>query len=244
MSIAISNKRRLGVQSGATGWLLYLALWSVFLGSFYGAYRFHQLSLEADAEISPIEGGISSYDAIIQRYARKNGMDWRLMASIISVESSFQRTAVSSKGALGLMQIMPSVAMEQRTEFSTHPEKNIQAGIAHFAAKLRKIRGTTRWDTIRLSLAAYNVGLGHLRDAQNLAIENHLSPRKWENVARMLPLLEDPTYFEKAQYGYCEGSSVVDYVAKVLDRFAFYRSMYSRRVVQVTQSDASPVPRT
>jgi membrane-bound lytic murein transglycosylase F len=231
-------------RARASGWVIYVALWMLFSGAVYLAYRTDQpiLSLLAG---DTLEGKISSYDGIIHKYAQTFGVDWRLVASMISVESSFRHDAVSPAGAVGLMQIMPVVAREQNTVFSAHPEENIKTGIAHFASNLRRIKGRTQGDTLRLSLAAYNAGIGHLRDAQNLAIENGKSPRRWEDVAQMFALLEIPDYYEKAKYGYCQGDSVVEYVSRVFQKYNTYVALGSGKSIQLSQSgeDASE-PRT
>jgi membrane-bound lytic murein transglycosylase F len=243
MRLSVRHRRRPSTHRGVLGWVLYSAIWGAFLSTAYSAYRFHLLELPVRGE-AVAEARISSYDAIIQKYAKAHGLDWRLIASMIWAESSFRHDAVSPAGALGLMQIMPAVAREQGTEFSAHPEENIRAGIGHFASKLRRIKGRTPGDTLRLSLAAYNVGLGHLRDAQNLAMENGKSPRVWEDVSQMFELLEMPDYYTKSKYGYCQGSSVVEYVARVFQKFNTYATLYPRTVVQVSQAEAATVPRT
>lgn len=223
------------------GWVAYFALWAVFpilLFLIYSSYR-PVTGLPAD------ENRISSYDPIIHKFSREFGLDWRLVASMISVESRFRHDAISPAGALGLMQIMPAVAREQNVELSIHPEKNIRTGIAHFAKKLKRIKGRTEADTLRLSLAAYNAGLSHLRDAQNLAIENGKSPRLWDDVSQMLVLLEIPDYSSKAKYGYCQGSAVVEYVSRVMEKYQTYVALYPTETVRLSLSEAAPSePRT
>jgi membrane-bound lytic murein transglycosylase F len=226
------------------GWITYVflgALFPVLLVAWYSPYR----PLPALSQDGAVESRISPYDPIIVRHARTFGLDWRLVASMISIESSFRHDAVSPAGALGLMQIMPVVAREHGSEFSAHPEENIRTGVTHFVSQLKRIKGKTSSDAIKLSLAAYNVGIGHLRDAQNLAIENGLSPRVWDDVSQMLPLLEIPDYYGEAKYGYCQGSEAVEYVARVMQKYRNYQSLYPKQPVQVTRNvSADSEPRT
>ncbi len=226
------------------GWFTYFAVWAMFPAILMLVYGWHPPTSLSEA-LTPTETQISSYDSIIHKYAQAYGLDWRLVASMISVESSFQLDAVSPRGAQGLMQIMPVVAREQNVELSTHPDENIRTGIAHFAKKLRRLKGRTYWDALKLSLAAYNVGLGHLRDAQNLAMELGKSPRTWDSVSQALVLLEDPEFYSKAKYGYCQGSGVNEYVSRVVRKYQSYLALYPTRPVKMTQSEpASADPRT
>jgi membrane-bound lytic murein transglycosylase F len=232
------------------GWLTYLATATVIPASVTTFYWFRKpvdlsfLSRLAASIASldrvDLRSRISAYDEIIQRHSRMHGLDWRLVASIIHTESTFKEDAISPMGALGLMQVMPVVAQEQNTTLSAHPARNIELGLAHFTSKMKRIKGATPDDTLRLSLAAYNTGLGHLRDAQNLAIERGLSPRQWKNVSEMFLLLEEPEISDSTKYGYCPGSSVVTYVEKVLRRYQKYRALYPDEPTQALEAGIVP----
>lgn len=177
---------------------------------------------------------LSPYDGIIHKYAAENSIDWRLVAAIIQTESSFRTDAVSSAGASGLMQIMPVVAREQGVEPLHGPEENIRAGVTHLRQNLARLKGETPRDVLQLSLAAYNAGIGHLRDAQNLAMRMKKSSRRWSDVKEMLLLLEKPEFYETATYGYCRGSETAQYVDRVLDQYRLYERSYPVKPVQLT----------
>ncbi|MCC7172465.1 MAG: lytic transglycosylase domain-containing protein [Planctomycetes bacterium] len=89
--------------------------------------------------------------ALIDRYARERGVDPRLAHAVVRVESNYQPLAVSPRGAMGLMQIMPVVAREYGVQDPFDPEQNLDAGLRH----LRRLLG--RFD-VRRALAAYNAG--------------------------------------------------------------------------------------
>jgi hypothetical protein len=93
------------------------------------------------------------FNLIIKKYATYYEVDPNLIHSIIATESGFDPNAVSSKGARGLMQLMPSTARQLGVEDSFDPEQNIQAGVRHF----RSLMDTFNND-LSLSLAAYNAG--------------------------------------------------------------------------------------
>ncbi len=93
------------------------------------------------------------YDPIIARYAEVYGLDAHLIKSIIATESAFNPKAVSPKGAMGLMQLMPATAARLGVRNPFDPEDNIRGGAEH----LRALLDTFNNDLL-LSLAAYNAG--------------------------------------------------------------------------------------
>jgi membrane-bound lytic murein transglycosylase F len=70
-------------------------------------------------------------------------------------------------------------------------------------------------DRQSIALAAYNIGQGHVRDAQKLAISLRMDPNKWSSLEKTLPLLRMKKYYENATYGYCEGREPVTYVRQI-----------------------------
>ncbi len=213
-------------------WLPYVTLLAVYPATLFVTYAPFKSNIKSPQEVVQVPQ-ISPYDSIIKKYAHTQGIDWRLIASIIYTESSFRQNAVSPKGARGLMQIMPIVAREQGVQGVHLPEENIRAGVNHLNRKLHLLRGATKEDQLQLSLAAYNSGLGHLRDAQILAMQLGKSSRRWSDVKEALLLLEQPEYSQNAKYGYCRGSETVEYVHRVLRQYAHYQKNYPLGV-QVT----------
>jgi soluble lytic murein transglycosylase-like protein len=110
-------------------------------------------------------------DAAIDEAAARNNVDPSLVRSVVKVESNFNPNAVSRKGAMGLMQLMPSTARSLNVANPFDPAQNVDAGVRH----LRKLLDSYGGD-VRLSLAAYNAGAGavarsagvpHFRETQN-----------------------------------------------------------------------------
>jgi membrane-bound lytic murein transglycosylase F len=71
-------------------------------------------------------------------------------------------------------------------------------------------------DRLLISLAAYNIGQGHISDARNLAKKKGLDPNKWNSLAQTLPLLQYRKYFKRSKYGFCRGSEPVRYIKQIL----------------------------
>jgi soluble lytic murein transglycosylase-like protein len=91
------------------------------------------------------------YGEIIDRVAKEQGVDAKLVRAVIQVESAYQQRARSRKGAIGLMQLMPQTARQYAVADPYDPASNIEAGIKHLKALLE------RWPR-ELALAAYNAG--------------------------------------------------------------------------------------
>jgi hypothetical protein len=110
-------------------------------------------------------------DAAIDQAATRHNVDPSLVRSVVKVESNFNPNAVSRKGAMGLMQLMPSTARSLNVSNPFDPQQNVDAGVRH----LRKLLDNYGGD-VRLTLAAYNAGSGavarsagvpHIRETQN-----------------------------------------------------------------------------
>ena len=92
------------------------------------------------------------FGSLVAAAARKNGLNRKLLSSVIRAESDFHPRAVSPKGALGLMQLMPATARSLAVRHPFDPAENIQAG----ARYLRELLG--QFGNVNLALAAYNAG--------------------------------------------------------------------------------------
>jgi membrane-bound lytic murein transglycosylase F len=172
------------------------------------------------------QGQISPYDRLIRRYAATVGWDWRLLASLIYEESQFDPGAVSWAGASGLMQLMPQTAGMYGIHNLIDPEANLKAGTLYIRSLQKEWSDIADHETrMKFILASYNVGPGHVRDAQALAKKFGKDPNRWEeNVEHYLRLKSKPLYYrdEASKYGYCNGGMPVRYTRNILSRYSLY----------------------
>ncbi len=98
------------------------------------------------------------FDSLIRGAAAKHQLDAALIRAVIHAESAFNPKAVSSKGALGLMQLMPATMQQFQVNNGEEPAENIRAGTQYLAQLIREFQGD-----LTLALAAYNAGPGNVR---------------------------------------------------------------------------------
>lgn len=94
-------------------------------------------------------------DSLIQLYASEYQVDINLIYAVIEVESRFQAQAISSKGAIGLMQLMPATAARYGVTERANPAENLKGGVRYLKDLLTLHEGN-----VALALAAYNAGEG------------------------------------------------------------------------------------
>lgn len=93
------------------------------------------------------------YD-LVEQYARLHGLDGRLVAALMEAESGFDPWALSEKGAVGLMQLLPSTALDMGVSDPWDPVQNVAAGVRYLRTLLDRYGGD-----VQKALAAYNTGL-------------------------------------------------------------------------------------
>lgn len=94
-----------------------------------------------------------AYTEIIKTACDRHGVDPALVHAIVKVESDFNPQAISRKGAMGLMQLMPQTALEMNVRNSFNPNENIDGGVKYLRYLIKQYSGN-----LSLALAAYNSG--------------------------------------------------------------------------------------
>src|SRR5262247_2910295 len=141
----------------------------------------------ASATMSPASEPQARIHALIDSIASNHGVDPALVKAIVKTESNFDRWAVSSKGALGLMQLIPDTGARFGVRDFFDPSQNIEGGVRYMKFLLEKFKGN-----LDLSLAAYNAG-------ENLV----------EKLGRIPSIPETRDYVRKVRAFYGKGSGPV-----------------------------------
>jgi len=103
------------------------------------------------APVVSLPSPVTPYGDIIDRFASEQNVPARVVRAVIKVESNYQERARSTKGAMGLMQLMPETARRYAVRDPYEPRSNIEAGIKHLKSLLDRFE-------LPLALAAYNAG--------------------------------------------------------------------------------------
>ncbi len=130
-------------------------------------------------------------DDVIDKAAQKHNVDANLVRALIKQESNFNPSAVSNKGAMGLMQLMPGTARQLGVSDPFDPQQNVDAGVKHLKQLLDNYNGD-----VRLGLAAYNAGEGAV--ARNKGVPPY---RETQDYVKRIT--------ERAGYANASGTTVV-----------------------------------
>lgn len=153
---------------------------------------------------------VKDYEEYVYKYSEENNIDPFMTFAIIKVESKFNRNIKSSSGALGLMQLMESTAVEMANQLGEevivkeslyNPETNIKIGTTYYATLLKHYEGNKQ-----LALAAYNAGMGNV-----------------DNWIKEGTLEKDGSNIENIPY-----KETNNYVRKIIRDYKIYKSIYEK----------------
>ncbi len=171
-----------------------------------------------------IDTRLPKYKKLIEQEAAKYDMDWRLIAAIMYQESHFDPKARSHTGVRGLMQLTLKTAEELGVENRLDPVQSIRGGVKYLNGLYHRFDDIDdNTDRMLFALASYNVGYGHVRDAQKIAEKLSLNPQEWKTIKKTLPLLSFPEYNRHTRYGYARGTEPVRYVDRIITYFDVLR---------------------
>jgi membrane-bound lytic murein transglycosylase F len=195
----------------------------------------HELSLsrfrrvDAPAFVSAVRERLPQYQRWFEEAGEETGIDWRILAAIGYQESRWDESAVSPTGVRGLMMLTAETAQRVNVSDRTDPHSSILGGARYIALMKKTIPERIREpDRTWLTLAAYNIGYGHLEDARVLAQSAGHDPDDWDAVKETLPLLAQEPWFTRTQRGYARGWEPVGFVRNVQTYLQILEWMSSR----------------
>jgi membrane-bound lytic murein transglycosylase F len=174
--------------------------------------------VEARTYQRKIKSHLPQHIKTFQSAAKKYDMSWTLLAAQAYQESHWNPLAKSPTGVRGMMMLTLTTASELGIKSRLNPKDSIHGG-AYYLNKLRDRlpESVTEPDRTWFALAAYNVGMGHLRDARALAKKLNKNPDRWQELSEVMPLLSKQKYFKKLKHGYARGWEPVNYVKSIRD---------------------------
>lgn len=156
------------------------------------------------------------YQKLFKQAAARHRVDWDLLAAQAYQESHWNRKAKSPTGVRGIMMLTRRTAASLGVTNRLDPVQSINGG-AKYLSRLegRLPKKISHPDRTFVALAAYNVGLGHVKDAQTLARRHGKDPHQWQHLRSVLPLLTKKRYYKTVRYGYARGHEPVQYVKRI-----------------------------
>jgi membrane-bound lytic murein transglycosylase MltF len=165
------------------------------------------------------------YRRLFNEAGRRHDIDPLFIAAMSYQESHWDPEATSFTGVRGLMMLTQETAAEIGVTDRLDPRQSIFGGTKYFTQLRKQLdEEIGRPDNSYFALAAYNVGLGHVEDAQEVVRRNGQDHTSWSHLRDALPLLADPRVYTTLKYGKARGREPVRYV----DSIRNYYSLMSR----------------
>ena len=159
---------------------------------------------------------LPKYKEYFQDAAEKFNIPWTLLASVSYQESHWNPRAKSFTGVRGLMMLTQRTAKLLGVKNRLNPMQSVIGGTRHLKQMIKFVpKEVTGENRLKFALAAYNIGMGHIRDAQKLAKKLGLNENAWSDLKIVLPLLSQKKYYRNLKYGYARGAEPVKYVESI-----------------------------
>ncbi|HHJ35338.1 MAG TPA: membrane-bound lytic murein transglycosylase MltF, partial [Gammaproteobacteria bacterium] len=184
-----------------------------------------------------IEKRLPAYQDYFEEAARKQAIDWRLIAAMGYQESHWNPDAVSPTGVRGIMMLTLKTAKELNVKDRLDPKSSISGGARYFKQTLDRMSAEiTEPDRTWMAMAAYNVGYAHLQDARKITRKLGKNPNLWIDVKQALPLLAQSKWYKQTRYGYARGWEPVRYVENIRSYYDVLKWIEESNIV------TTPVP--
>lgn len=170
--------------------------------------------VDIQSYLKAIKTVLPKYEPLFK--AHKGDLEWQMLAAIAYQESHWDPNATSYTGVRGMMMLTKATAARMKISDRTNPAQSIKAGSEYLHMLIKQMPETIpQEDKIWYSLAAYNMGLGHLLDLRRLTKQLGGDPDNWLDVKKNLPLLAEKRYYTGLKYGYARGYEALHYVENI-----------------------------
>jgi len=184
-----------------------------------------------------IKSTLPKYEKMFKEAGKKYNIPWIILAAQSYQESHWNPRAKSFTGVRGMMMLTQDTAKLLGVKNRLSVKESIYGGAKYFDMIRdkfpKKLKGKNLW---AFSLAAYNVGLGHVYDAQSLAILLNKNPYSWNDLKTVLPLLSQKKYYKKLKHGYARGNEPVHYVDAIQH---YYDILVKHELEKITKQNSN-----
>ena len=171
-----------------------------------------------------VRNRLPKYKVMLSDASAINDIDWRLLAATAYQESHWNPRAKSPTGVRGMMMLTKATARQLGVVTRTDPEESITGGAKYLRSLINRLPAEIKEpDRTWIALASYNVGLGHVKDAQLITEQRGGNPYKWEDLKKSLPLLRQKKWYKQTRYGYARGLEPVKYVENIRSYYDILR---------------------
>ncbi len=210
------------------------------IARYYGVTPFNYVHIST--YLQRVRSTLPVYEPLFRAAGARYGIPWRLLAAVAYQESLWEPDAESPTGVEGLMMLTTDTCLSLGVTDRLNPQQSITGGARYLRSLINQLPPTIpEPDRTWMALAAYNIGLNHVEDARVLTREQGANPDNWEDVEQRLPLLEDPWWYSKTQYGYAAGYTAVQYVNRIRVYYRVLRHLHSMTARSIL-IDLSHVP--
>ncbi|MFT3849657.1 MAG: membrane-bound lytic murein transglycosylase MltF [Propionivibrio sp.] len=166
--------------------------------------------------IEGIRGTLPKYRSLFETAQAASGIDWRLLAALAYQESQWNPLATSATGVRGMMMLTEETADERGVDNRLDAAQSIRAG-AEYLGSLRNALPSDILEPDRtwFAVAAYNLGMGHLKAARQIAKTLKVDAASWYEMKRVLPLLAKEAYYKRLKSGKGRGGEAVIMVENI-----------------------------
>jgi membrane-bound lytic murein transglycosylase MltF len=188
-----------------------------------------------------VQTRLSRYRKAFEEAAAQYHMDWRLLAAMGYQESHWDEDAISPTGVRGLMMLTMDTAERLEVKNREDATQSIFGGARYFRLMQDSLPPSIKEpDRTWMTLATYNIGLGHLLDARKLTQSLGGDPNHWLDVRNTLPLLTQARFHNQTDHGYARGFETVTYVGNVRTYFDMLNWITSGAPARKKPSEAEP----
>ncbi|WP_457745368.1 membrane-bound lytic murein transglycosylase MltF [Sulfurimonas sp.] len=163
-----------------------------------------------------LKSRLPKYKKYFKQAAKRFAIPWTLIASVSYQESHWNPKAKSFTGVRGLMMLTLKTAKMLGVKSRLNPQQSVIGGTRHLKHMIKIVpKSVEDENRLKYALAAYNIGMGHVKDAMKLAKRLGLNPNVWSDLKIVLPLLSQKKYYRDLKFGYARGAEPVKYVEAI-----------------------------